>query len=218
MMRGFKVLNQLTLNFLERLAHGLAKQFGNNCEVTVHDLTSLNKESTIVTIENGHVTNRKKGDGPSQVVLEALKKDPKELKDHLDYLTKTDDGRVLKSSTIFIRDEDDKVVGVFAINFDITGLLMFDSSLHSLIGTGLSDKPERITTNVGDLLDELIEQSVSFVGRPVGMMTRDDKVKAVQFLNNAGALLITKSGDKIASYFGISKYSLYSYLDQSDSE
>ncbi|MGL4605862.1 MAG: helix-turn-helix transcriptional regulator [Eubacteriaceae bacterium] len=212
------MINPLTLDFLERLAYGVAKQFGSNCEVTVHDLTSENKDSTIIAIENGHVTNRKKGDGPSQVVLEALKKDPKDLNDHLDYLTKTDDGRMLKSSSVFIRDEKDQVVGVFGINYDITGLMVFDNALHSLIGNRDSKKPERITTNVGDLLDELIEQSVTFVGKPVGMMTRDDKVRAVQFLNNAGALLITKSGDKIASYFGISKYSLYSYLDQNDSE
>ena len=35
------------------------------------------------------------------------------------------------------------------------------------------------------------------------------------YLSNSGALLITKSGDKIAKHFGISKYTLYSYLDNS---
>jgi len=45
------------------------------------------------------------------------------------------------------------------------------------------------------------------------MMNKDDKVRAIAFLNEAGAMLITKSGDKIAKYFGISKYTLYSYLD-----
>ena len=36
---------------------------------------------------------------------------------------------------------------------------------------------------------------------------------AIQFLNDAGAFLITKSGDKISKYFGISKFTLYSYID-----
>lgn len=44
-------------------------------------------------------------------------------------------------------------------------------------------------------------------------MTKEDKVKAIQFLNDSGAFLITKSGDKVATYFGISKYTLYSYTD-----
>ena len=45
-------------------------------------------------------------------------------------------------------------------------------------------------------------------------MNKEDKVKAIQFLNNAGAFLITKSGDKVCKFFGISKYTLYSYIDE----
>ncbi|MFW5646904.1 MAG: helix-turn-helix domain-containing protein [Acetivibrio ethanolgignens] len=44
-------------------------------------------------------------------------------------------------------------------------------------------------------------------------MTKEDKIAAIKFLNDAGAFLITKSGDKISKYFGISKYTLYSYID-----
>ena len=44
-------------------------------------------------------------------------------------------------------------------------------------------------------------------------MNKDDKVRAIQFLNKSGAFLVTKSGDKVAKYFGISKYTLYSYID-----
>ena len=45
-------------------------------------------------------------------------------------------------------------------------------------------------------------------------MSKSDKVRAVNFLNDAGALLITKSSEKICSSLDISKYALYSYLDQ----
>ena len=38
------------------------------------------------------------------------------------------------------------------------------------------------------------------------MMNKEDKIKAIRFLNDSGAMLITRSGDKISSYFGISKY------------
>ncbi|MEG1619100.1 MAG: helix-turn-helix transcriptional regulator [Eubacterium sp.] len=206
------------LDLLTRLAYGVARQFGNNCEVVIHDLTGENTESTIVVIENGHVTDRKVGDPPSHVVLEALKKDPDSIEDHLDYLTKTHDGKILKSSTIYIRDEDNKIIGVFAINYDITGLMMVESSLKSLIGGNQSEEAENIPTSVGDLLNDLIEESVKKIGKPVALMTKNDKVRAIEFLNNAGALLITKSSDKIASYFGISKYTLYSYIDKSSQE
>ena len=42
---------------------------------------------------------------------------------------------------------------------------------------------------------------------------KDEKVTAIRFLNDAGAFLITKSGDKISRYFGISKFTLYNYID-----
>ena len=63
------------------------------------------------------------------------------------------------------------------------------------------------------VLDELIDQSVALVGKPVALMNKDDKIRAIQFLNENGAFLVTKSGDKVAKYFGISKYTLYSYID-----
>jgi len=66
---------------------------------------------------------------------------------------------------------------------------------------------------VNDLLDALIEQSVALVGKPVALMSKDDKVAAIQYLNDAGAFLITRSGDKVSNYFGISKFTLYSYMD-----
>ena len=56
--------------------------------------------------------------------------------------------------------------------------------------------------------------SQSITGLVIYGMSKEDKVKAIQFLNHAGAFLITKSGDKISKFFGISKYTLYSYIDE----
>lgn len=204
------------LQFLFQLAKGLARQFGPNCEVVVHDLTSNDEDNSIVAIENGQVTGRKVGDGPSHAVLEALRTGRENVPDHLSYLTKTKDGKILKSSTIYIRDDDGKSVGIFAINYDITLMLAMEDMLRQFTATDVPNmEPERISRNVSDLLDELIDQSVALVGKPVALMTKEDKVRAIQFLNDTGAFLITKSGDKVCKFFGISKYTLYSYIDES---
>ena len=203
------------LELLKQLAHGVATQFGSSCEVVIHDLTRNDLDSSIVYIENGHVSNRQLGDGPSEIVLETLNSSPERLQDKLSYLTRTDDGRILKSSTMYIRGDDARVNYIFSLNYDITGLITMDKALKDLISTNSEpDKqPRKITHNVNDLLDALIEQSVALVGKPVALMTKDDKVTATQFLNDSGAFLITKSGDKVSSYFGISKFTLYSYMD-----
>lgn len=209
-------MNNCSLKFLKQLAHGIAKQFGSSCEVVIHDLAHKNLENCIVYIENGHVSSRNLGDGPSHVVLETLSKEPSAIEDHLGYLTKTSDGKILKSSTMYIRNEENsKIQYILSINYDITALLTIENTLKSLtdIDMQAGKSPEKITQNVNDLLDDLIEQSVALIGKPAPLMTKDDKVCAIQFLNDAGAFLITKSGDKVAKYFGISKFTLYSYID-----
>ncbi|WP_292920274.1 MULTISPECIES: transcriptional regulator [environmental samples] len=207
------------LELLRHVAAGIAAQFGSNCEVVVHDL-SRHPDHSIVAIFNGHVTGRKVGDGASHVVIEQLQSNDPEPKDHLCYLTKTPDGKILKSSTVYIRNSKGKVSAIFSINYDISKLLMVESAVRDLISTGeepQQTEPEKII-NINDLLDDLIEQSVALVGKPVALMNKDDKVKAIRFLNQNGAFLVTKSGDKIAKYFGISKYTLYSYIDSKQEE
>ena len=206
------------LELLRQVAAGIAAQFGSNCEVAIHDL-SRDPDRSIVFIANGHVSGRKVGDGASNVVMEQLRTQDPEPRDHLCYLTKTPDGKILKSSTVYIRDRKGKVSAILAINYDISRLILMEEALHDLTSTGeeVPSEPERIT-NVSDLLEELIQQSVALVGKPAAVMNKDDKVKAIQFLSQNGAFLITKSGDKVAKYFGISKYTLYSYIDMNKQE
>lgn len=207
-----------TLDFLKQLAHGLAIQFGSSCEIAIHDLKTKDLEKSIVYIENGHVSNRQTGDGPSGIVLETLQSDPSTIHDKLSYLTKTEDGRILKSSTFYIRDDDGSISYIFSLNYDITAFTAASTAIQSLVATKdtlpdlTGDSPRQITHNVNELLDVLIEQAVAKVGKPVAMMNKDDKVAVVQYLDHAGAFLITKSGDKVSSYLGISKFTLYSYM------
>lgn len=205
------------LTVLKQIADNLAAQFGPDCEVVIHDLKTIEPEHSIVYIVNGHVTGRDTGDGPSKAVLDGIrniKQGKKEPEDHAGYLMKTSDGKILKCSTSYIKDDDGSIHYVFGINYDITKLTMIESALHSLITPkNKEERPREITHSVNDLLDHLIEESVALVGKPVALMNKEDKVKAIQFLNDSGAFLITRSGDKVAGYFGISKYTLYSYID-----
>ena len=213
------------LETLKQIAAGIAAQFGDKCEVVIHDVSTSHPERTIVHIENGHVSGRRVGDGASMVVLEQLEHQYEQPQDHLCYLTRTPDGKILKSSSLYIRNSRGAVTAIFSINYDVTGLMMMQQQLGGFFRTELTKafgpEPEPATLpidrakiiNVNDVLDELIQQSVALVGKPAALMNKDDKVRAIQFLNKSGAFLVTKSGDKVAKYFGISKYTLYSYID-----
>ena len=116
-------MSSVVFDNLKQIAQALAAQFGDQCEVVIHDLESKDIEKSIVYIENGGVSGRKVGDGPSQIVLDAFAKKDSPLPDHLAYLLRADNGNILKSSTVFIRDESGKIRYIFAINFNITSLM-----------------------------------------------------------------------------------------------
>lgn len=200
------------LEILKQIAKALAAQFGNDCEIVIHDLKKNLIDESIIYIENGHVSGRELGGAPSQIVLDTIKHH-ENVTDKLNYLTRADNGHILKSSTIFIKDEDE-IRYILGINYDITNLLACKTTLDNILINNMEDNtPKHINNNVNELLDELIDQSIKLVGIPVAAMTKDDKIKAIKYLNDSGAFLITKSGDKIAKFFNISKYTLYSYVD-----
>ena len=208
-----------SLEMLVSTAHGIARQFGKDCEVCIHDLSVKDLEHTIIFIINGHVSGRKIGDGASKVVLETLEAIEKGdiIVDHLGYRTTTQDGRILKSSTVFLKDSTGKYRWVLGINYDVTALMNVDAALQSITTVESHDSKGdgQIPLNVNDLLDNLINQSVKRIGKPPALMNKEEKIQAIQFLRDAGAFLITKSGDKVSNFYGISKFTLYSYIDQS---
>ena len=199
-------------SFLEQLAKGIASLFGQNCEIAVHDL-SQGFESSIIAIENGHVTDRRVGDGASELVLQALKPDAGNVEDHFNYLARTKNGRIIKCSSIYLRSEDGRPVGLFGINYDITDLMMASTAIGAILNVEENGDAMSITTNVNDLLDQLIEESSKYVGKPVAMMNKEDKIRAIKFLDEKGAFLVKKAGDKVSRYYDISKYTLYNYMD-----
>lgn len=202
-----------TLERLKIIAQGLAIQFGPSCEVLIHDLQG-NLDTSLVYIENGTITNRHVGDGPSHVVLDVLNYDDGS-EGRFGYLTKTKDGRILKSSTMYIRDDNGNIAYLLGINQDITEFVMMHRSLESLIGIGQAETGtvEKITTSVSELLDDLLLEAERLVGKPGPLMNKVERLKAISYLNEKGAFLISKSSEKIAEYFNISKFTLYSDLN-----
>jgi predicted transcriptional regulator YheO len=199
---------------LKSIATGVARQFGKNCEVAVHNLTD-NMQETVSYIENGHVTGRSVGDGASETVLEALRHQG--IEDRYGYVTNSKDGKLLKSTTINIHGEDGDVIAVFCINYDIGDFTLARKSLSEFLAVKTEPKsPETITDNVNDLLEQLLDESHRSIGKPISAMTKEEKRDAVRYLERKGALLIKKSSERITEYYGISKYTLYNYLGEAN--
>ncbi|AMQ07710.1 helix-turn-helix transcriptional regulator [Sporosarcina psychrophila] len=201
-------------NLLKSVMKGIAAQFGSNCEVVLHDLT-LPYDKTIIAIENGHVTKRKIGDPGTNLGLEVLR-GTSESGDRYNYVTQTKEGKLLRSTSIYMRNEEDELIGSLCINFDISDLMMAENVIKSLTNTNLTERvKEDFVSNVNDILDSLLQDAQELIGKPVSHMSKEDKIKGIHFLDKKGAFLIKKAGEKIAQFFDISKFTLYSCLEES---
>jgi predicted transcriptional regulator YheO len=210
------------MGFFQTFMKQIASLFGENCEVVLHDLKNRPYESTIIAIENGQVTGRRVGDCGTNLGLQVLRGEGDRQTEDC-YVTHTKEGRILRSTSIYIRDDNGAVIGCLCINYDISDLLIAQRTLQAVTKHSLETAPpnpsieEYFAHDVNDLLDYLIQESIQQVGKPVAMMNRDDKVSGLSYLDKKGAFLIKKSGDRVAKFYDISKYTLYSYLEEARS-
>lgn len=198
------------LNFISRLSQVLGETLGKNCEIVVHDFSS--PESSIIAIANGTLTGRKVGDTLDALGFQLLKAHP--ASDLINYSAKTKEGKQLRSSSIFLRDEKGEIFGSVCINIDISALLQAQEWVHAALGTTTSAIDEHFERTVDEVLETLIQHAVSSTGKKTTDLTRDDKVAVVAYLEAKGAFLIRYSVERVAELLGMTKYTIYNYLDE----
>lgn len=205
----------IILENLKIVAHEMATHFGDKCELCIHDLSSEDMEHTIVYIENGHVTHRRVGDSSSNAYLRSKTKIEKGMavENKLCYTSRTKDGKFLKSSTVFLKDQNGHYKYMLCINQDMSDILSVKNTLDNMLSKEERPTDDTIASNVADLIDILVDKSIALIGKAPADMNKEEKKTAIGFLNDQGAFLITGAGDKISEFFGISKFTLYTYLN-----
>ncbi|MFP4084232.1 MAG: transcriptional regulator [Desulfonatronovibrio sp.] len=206
-------------SLLRQISDALVTMFPKNLEVVLHDLSQPN--SSIHHIA-GSVTGRKKGGPVTDLVVKTLHSEGKESRDRHNYKTTSNDGRILKSSTVFIRDSSGEVIGVFCINFDTTDYLnavraldMFTAAVSDFNGT---EKMETFSGSITETIESLIEQAVAKTGRELASMSLDERIRTVGELDTSGVFKIKGGIDLVAQRMGVSKCTIYNYLKRLEIE
>ena len=193
------------------VAKGVAETFGSNCEVVVHDFNNL--ENSIIAIFNGHVTGRNSETKMTDSILKIINKH-QEGHDVYNYTGKSTLGRELKSTTTFIRDLDQNIIGCKCINFDITDMLSARNIMNELCKVDEKEVEAIGEVNkVNDVLYDIVENTIHKYGRPVIYLTKDEKVSIVKDLEEKGVFLIKGAIDYVANALQVSRYTIYNYLD-----
>ncbi|MGE4470048.1 MAG: transcriptional regulator [Desulfovibrio sp.] len=196
----------------KRTAHMIVQSFGNSCEVVIHDFADL--EHSVVHVE-GNVTNRAIGAPVTDLVVKTLRSTTNGLlEDLINYETTTSEGRMLKSSTCFLRTDTGEVVGALCVNFDVTDFANSIALMENLVQFGDRDKhrPETFAASLVETNDALMEQAIREVGKTPSLMNKEERIRCVSILEENGAFLIKGAVEYVAQYMGVSKYTIYNYL------
>jgi predicted transcriptional regulator YheO len=196
-------------DLLARLTKTLGALLGQSTEVVLHDLRQ--PESSIVAISNPQVTGRKVGDTLDSLGTHLFESNNFEDMDN--YETRTKTGKVLRSCSVFVRDDDGTAIGALCVNQDVSALLKLRDWLDQALETSKPVEDVRLDNNVEDVLSQLIEDAIRSTGRSPNEFSREDKIAVISYLDARGAFLIRYSMEKVASLLGISKFSIYNYLN-----
>ncbi|MCW7753256.1 helix-turn-helix transcriptional regulator [Desulfobotulus sp. H1] len=204
---------------LIQIAEAFTAMFPKNFEVVLHDLSEPRQSIRHIS---GSVTGRKVGGPVTDLVLKALYREGSEAKDRHNYKTTSRDGRTLKSSTVFIRDSRNEVIGAFCINFDTTD---YSNAVHALEmftglfpGIGGQEKMETFSGSIVETIETLFEQAEAKIGKQSATMTMEERIETVKELDASGVFKIKGGIDQVALLMGVSKYTVYNYLKRMQAE
>ncbi|MCR8635233.1 MULTISPECIES: helix-turn-helix transcriptional regulator [Paenibacillus] len=195
-----------------RTADMLVKMLGNECEVAIHDFTDL--EQSLIHLA-GTITERKVGAPITDLVLQELKKPDKEIKDIANYKTVSAKGYVLKSSTVFLRDLEGKVIGAMCINLNVSHLITINNQLQQLVQFEHEETDkESFYSSVQEVIANLVGQVLKGFNKAPSLLEMDEKIECVRLLEQKGTFLIKGSTEYVAGALGVSKFTIYSYLQK----
>lgn len=185
---------------------------GPYCEVVIHDIAR--PEQSVVHIA-GTVTNRPLGAPLTDLVLEKYRKYGDGCEDILSYNTTTREGKTLRSSTTFVRDEAGKIIGCLCINVDLSPVLAWKYFLDSTLDIkATSTIKETFTSDVSDALHSILKSVIDSYSIPVANLPREEKLNIIDQLDEKGVFLVKGAVDLVAAELGVSRYSIYNYIEE----
>lgn len=195
---------------LAPVVDGIVATLGSFCEVVIHDFRR--PEHSVVAIA-GSVTGRGIGGSMSEIGMGILARGDG-ADDELNYITRTQDGKLVKSSTIVLRDSAGGVFGALCVNLDITAV----QQAHTLVGelAGVAAPAGIPTTTFGDDIDSVVEALVDGhqlrQRKPWSELSRGERLELFRGLDERGVFAVRGATVQVARRLGISRASAYNYL------
>ena len=209
---GLSPVDWEILRAMEPIVHAIAKAFGANCEVLLHSLEDLS--NSVIVIANGHVTGRQVGAPVTDLAMRILRDVGSGGGDVVGpYVSKTADGRHLKSVTTIVRNQQGRPIGLLCINVNISAPLV--EVIRDFLCETIADEgesPENFATSAEDLIRRSLDAVHATIApeRKMAPITKNKLI--VSKLYDRGIFDIRGAVSYVAREMGVSKYTIYNYL------
>jgi predicted transcriptional regulator YheO len=217
-VKNLKTANDHIFDHYTRVGEIIAEKFSPYLEVIIHDLRD--PEHSIIAIFNSHITGRKIGDGTSDI---GYKKLANELPDKIvNYENISPSGSKMKSSSLTIRDEHNKIIGSMAFNFDLAPFENIQEFFNTITKTNISqlgDFPKQEQFFIWNIRDELEQELNKYIiaNRLQGKaLTKKDKLNVVSLMNKRGHIKKRGSVSILSELLAITRPTLYKYIKDID--
>ena len=220
------------------LTEFLGKVLGPQYEITLHDLSS--QKQSVAAIVNGHISGRTEGAPLTDLALRFVKD---RVYEEMDYRTGywgvSQNKAPLRSSTMFIKDENGQLIGMLCINRDVGQCLELMDQLSRLmqldlpaLGQGGSagiphlhpshdpsqdsgqDNIETFSNSLSDLVASALDKVLSDPAIPKERLTQEEKMEVVDALNQKGVFLLKGAVSEVAGQLHSSEASIYRYISK----
>ena len=206
------------------IADYIAAINGPSCEVIIHDISNL--QNSIVYIVNGHITKRKAGGTITDYALDLIVNHQHRKRDSIvNYMGTTKDGRILRSSTYFIKDDGQELLGLLCVNIDITDLLRARDILNTAAAFPADEAAEPSTLSkehfnlsVDEMVESIIDSAIIESGIPMEDSNAKQKKEFTRSLAARGVFKLKGAVGAVAKKLNVSSQSVYRYYKEIEEE
>ncbi len=198
------------LDAMKNVVDGIAAMYGEHTEVLLHSLDV--RDASIIKIANGYITGRTVGAPITNLALLKLNEGHDVSKS---YLTKSPDGKTLRSITTVIRNSENEAIGLLCINANIDA--PFQAVMRSLMPEMLTptdnhDSPEIFARNNDEMMQSSIESIREKVLNDKSISASKKSREIMTRLHDLGVFNLKDSIPTVATQLEISIHTIYRYL------
>lgn len=207
------------------LVEFLGRMLGPDYEIALHDLSC--KQPSIVAIANGNISGRSIGAPLTNVAMQLIAEKAYLTQDwKLNYRGLAANGKVLRCSTLFLKDERGALIGLLCINFDDSRYRELSEKVFSLchpdeyaarniaISATESAEQETFYNSISAATEDAFLAVTSNANIPTDRLTQAEKLEIIQLLDKKGVFMLKGAIPMVAKRLSCSQASVYRYLSK----